>query len=116
MSHFVGMREHRTELWAKWRGLVSEQLASGQSVAAYCHERGMTSSQLFAWRKRLREAERAKFVEVQVVPQEPCHPGTTSERGRAIEIRLVRGCSLIVEPGFDPDHLRALLSVLEARG
>lgn len=110
------MRKRGADLWAKWRGLVSEQLASGQSVAAFCHERGMTSSQLFAWKKRLREAESAKFVEVAVAPQEPYHPGTTSERCRAIEIRLVGGCSLIVEPGFDSDHLRALLSVLEAKG
>lgn len=110
------MRERGAELRAKWRGLVSEQLASGQSVAAFCHERGMTSSQLLAWKKRLREAERAKFVEVEVAPQEPHHPKAASGRCRAIEIRLVGGCSLVVEPGFDADHLRALLSVLEAKG
>jgi hypothetical protein len=69
------------------------------------------------WKKRLREAEKAKFVEVQVAPyKEPHHPGTTPERGRTIEIRLVRGCSLVVEPGFDADHLRALLAILEAEG
>jgi hypothetical protein len=77
----------------------------------------MTSSQLFAWRKRLREAEKAKFVEVQVATHEEAHhPGKAAERGRTIEIRLVRGCSLVVEPGFDADHLRALLAVLEAEG
>ena len=117
MSHFVDMRERGAESWAKWRSLVSEQQASGQSVSAFCHERGMTSSQLFAWKKRLREAEKAKFVEVQVAPhKEPHHPGTTRGRGRTIEIRLVRGCSLVVEPGFDADHLRTLLAVLEAEG
>lgn len=116
MSQFGGMRERNAELWAKWRSLVSEQGTSGQSVSAFCHERGMTSSQLFSWKKRLREAEQAKFVEVQVVPhEEPPHPGTTPERGRAIEIRLVRGCSLVVEPGFDADHLQALLAVLELK-
>lgn len=109
------MRERGAELWSKWRGLVSEQQASGQSVAAFCHARGMTSSQLFAWKKRLREAEKAEFVEVTVAPDKVPHPlETTVERGRRIEIRLVRGCSLVVEPGFDADHLRALLAVLEA--
>jgi len=97
--------------------MVSEQQASGQSVAAFCHARGMTSSQLFAWKKRLREAEKAEFVEVHVAPhEEPHHRGTPPWRGRTIEIRLVRGCSLVVEPGFDADHLRALLAVLEAEG
>lgn len=115
MSQFVGMRERGGELWAKWRGLVSEQQASGQSVSAFCHARGMTSSQLFSWKKRLREAEKAKFVEVRVAAdKEPHEPETTAKRGRTIEIRLVRGCSLVVEQGFDADHLRALLAVLEA--
>ena len=108
------MSKRGAELWSKWRALVSEQRASGQSVAAFCHARGMTSSQMFAWKKRLREAEKAEFVEVQVSPQKKPHPpGATPERGGTIEIRLVRGCSLIVEPVFDADHLRALLSVLE---
>jgi hypothetical protein len=35
---------------------------------------------------------------------------------KAIEIRLRRGRSLLVEPGFDASHLRALLAVLESEG
>src|SRR5215472_13587692 len=53
------------------RAIVSEQIASGQSVAAFCKERGVTSAQVFAWKKRLREAEKAQFMEVQVKPGEP---------------------------------------------
>jgi len=30
-----------TEAWTKWCGLVSEQSQSGQSVAAFCSERGL---------------------------------------------------------------------------
>ncbi len=75
----------------------------------------MTSSQLFAWKKRLREAEQAEFIEVQMVPyKEHQHSRRAPQQHRAIEIRLERGCSLAVEPGFDADHLRALLAVLEA--
>ena len=46
--------------------LVSEQSQSGQSVAAFCRERGLRVSHFFEWKKRLREAEAAKFVEVKV--------------------------------------------------
>ena len=60
------MSEHGADVWGKWRAVVSEQIASGQSVAVFCKARGVTSSQLFAWKKRLREAEKAQFVEVQV--------------------------------------------------
>jgi hypothetical protein len=62
----------------------------------------------------LRQAATGQFVEVQVVeaggPSQP--PAVHS---RAIEIRLGGGRSLIVEPGFEADHLRALLAALEAR-
>jgi hypothetical protein len=33
--------------------------------------------------------------------------------GGAIEIRLNKGLSLVVEPGFDIKHLQALLAALE---
>jgi len=33
---------------------------------------------------------------------------------RVIQIRRNKGCSLLVEPGFDASHLRALLVVLES--
>src|SRR4051812_3840612 len=110
------MTEHGAGLWEKWRAIVSEQVASGQSVAAFCKERGVTSSQVFAWKKRLREAEKAQFVEVQIKPAEPLREigiRGIRQQAKAIEVRLCRGRSIAVEPGFDADHLRALLAVLE---
>jgi hypothetical protein len=103
-----------TEAWTKWRGLVSEQSQSGQSVAAFCGERGLRAWQFYEWKKRLRESEATKFVEVQIAaaPAEPVQPAVA--RSSAIEIRLKEGRSLVVEPGFDASHLSALLSVLEA--
>jgi hypothetical protein len=38
-----------------------------------------------------------------------------AKRG-GIEIRLAEGHCVLVEPGFDPDHLRAVVTALEARG
>src|ERR1035438_135826 len=60
------MRRERTEEWAKCRGLVSEQIASGQSVAVFCRERGLRDWQFYEWKKRVRETEAAKFVSVEV--------------------------------------------------
>jgi hypothetical protein len=108
------MRQGGTEVWGKWRGLISEQRQSGQKVAAFCRDRGLREWQFFAWKKRLREAEAAQFVEVEVRPAEAARR-PTGEHGRGIEIRLSKGRSLMVEPGFDANHLRALLSVLEER-
>ena len=104
------MSRRRAEEWAKWRGLVSEQGQSGRSVAAFCGERGLRNSQFFAWKKRLRDAEAAQFVEVRPAAE----PVQSSAAGNhAIEVRLAGGRSLVVAPGFDASHLRALLSVLE---
>ena len=113
IEHSCEMRRGMREAWTKWRGLVSEQSESGQSVAAFCEERGLRAWQLYEWKKRLRESEAAKFVEVQLAsPAEPVRPA--GARSSAIEIRLKGGRSLVVEPGFDAGHLRALLAVLEA--
>jgi len=107
------MRKRRREAWTKWRGLVSEQKRSGQSVAAFCRERGVCAPQFFAWKRRLSQAEAEQFVAVEVVEAGGAPPAPAP--GRAIEIRLSGGRSVVVEPGFDGGHLRAVLAVLEAR-
>lgn len=91
--------------------MVVEQQQSGQNIAAFCREGNLPSSQLFAWKRRLREAETAQFVSVEVA--EVKRP-SSSVRNGGIEVRLDRGRSIVVEPGFDAHHLRALLAVLEA--
>ena len=107
------MRQEITEAKTKWLELVSEQSQSGLSVAAFCNQCGLRAWQFYEWKKRLRESETAKFVEVQVAaPPEPVRPAGI--RGNAIVIRLKEGRSLVVEPGFEVSHLRALLAVLES--
>ena len=105
------MKRGRTEEFAKWRRLISQQIASGRTVAAFCRDRGLREWQFYDWKKRVRGAEAAKFVAVQVAP--PSEAALVAS-GKTIEVRLPRGRTLVVEPGFDARHLRALLSVLEA--
>lgn len=110
-------RQQRSKkVWAKWGKLVSEQVRSGQSVAAFCHERRLCAPHFFAWKKRLREVagprqpqgnEAAQFVEVKLVAA-----ASTAGESR-VEIRLQNGRSLLVGPGFDTQHLRALLALVE---
>jgi len=92
---------------------VSEQAGSGQSVAAFCRQRGLPASQFFAWKKRLSQAATGQFVAVQVArTDEPAR--LTAVHSSAIEIRLGGRC-VFVEPGFDAEHLRAVLAALERR-
>jgi len=107
------MRVRGVEAEAKWRGLISLQGESGKSVAAFCRERGVPASQMFSWKKRLRDRAALGFLEVALKPvQELAKVGPAGSS--AIEVRLIRGRSIVVEPGFDAHHLRALLAVLEA--
>jgi hypothetical protein len=108
------MGQYKEEDLAYWRGLVSEQVASGTRIAAFCRERDLRVWQFYEWKKRLRKLAAAGFVAVEVSKAETSTqrvPHTTQMSG--IEIRHRRGWSLIVEPGFDASHLHRLLSVLE---
>jgi len=104
----MGIRKR--EAWSKWRGLVAEQKRSGQSVAGFCRERGICAPQFFAWKKRLNQAGTEQFVAVQVV-----EAVQQLEPRRALEVRLDGGRGILVEPGFDADHLRAVVAALETR-
>src|SRR5713101_7916076 len=53
----------------------------------------------------------ARFVEVQVAESPANVPGDSR-----IEVRLQNGRSLMVGRGFDPEHVRGLLAVVEAAG
>jgi Transposase len=105
------MGRHKEEDLARWRGLVSEQAASGRSVAGFCRDHGLRAWQLYEWKKRLRATEVTPFIAVEVASTEvaSAEPGRMS----GIEMRHRRGWSVIVEPGFDASHLRRLLAVLE---
>src|ERR1035438_4739979 len=94
------MKQLKAELWAKWRGLITEQSQNGQTVSAFCRDRGIRDSQFYDWKKRVREGQAAKFVEVKVkASSEQRTPAP--ERYPAIEIRLSNGRSLLVGPVFD---------------
>ena len=109
------LNQRREQAWAKWRDLVSEQEQSGQSVAAFCRDRELVQSKFIYWKRRVREAGRAPFVEVQLA-QPGVEPRVQARAwgSTSIEVRLKNGRSLMVAAGFDGRHLRALLAVVES--
>jgi hypothetical protein len=104
------MTKRGRKAWAKWRRLISEQAHSGQTVTAFCRERALCRPYFFVWKKRLRKSTTEKFLEVQVKAA-PSAPGDPR-----VEVRLKNGRSLVVGQGFDVEHVRALLAVVEAAG
>jgi hypothetical protein len=105
-------RQRSKKAWTKWRGLIFGQARSGRTVAAFCRERKLCASHFYWWKRRLREGKAAKFLEVQVA-EPSAHVATNDSR---IEVRLRNGRSLLIGRGFDPEHVRGLLAVVEAAG
>jgi transposase-like protein len=101
------MTKRSKKAWTKWRKLVSEQAGSGQTVIAFCRDRGLCRPYFFVWKKRLEESATAHFLEVQVSER-------AASSDASVEIRLQNGRSLMVRPGFDAGHVRALLVLAEA--
>lgn len=103
-------RQRLKTAWTKWRKLVSEQEQSGQSVAAFCQSRRLSASYFFQRKKKLSEAEGTRFVEVKMVAA-----SMQPAAGAGIEVRRRNDFRLLVQPGFDANHLQALLAILENR-
>ena len=100
------MTKRSKKAWRKWRRLIREHARSGQTVTAFCRERSLCRSYFFTWKKRLRETAAGKLLEVRVTE-------VPLSSDASVEIRLRNGRSLLVRPGFDAGHVRALLAVVE---
>ena len=77
-------------------------------MTAFCGERGLCRPYFYWWKKRLSKGKATKFLEVQVA-----EPTRSVPDGPRIEIRLQNGRSLVVGRGFDAEHVRTLLMVVE---
>lgn len=95
------------------RGLLAEQEASGLSVRAFAAARGLKESQLWNWRRRLRESGLAPvapspdpFLPVAVIP-DPAPPSASS-----FELALPGGLRIQVAHGFDAVELRRLIRTI----
>ena len=95
-------RQRGEVLWGKWRELAAAQERSGQTVAAFCRERGISRPQFFSWKRRLHEAADGGFIELKAAVV-----------AAPIELRLASGRSLWLRPGFDAGLLRQVLAALE---
>jgi hypothetical protein len=108
MAHGRARDEQKERQWRRW---IGEWQASGLSVRASCQRRGLTVASFYAWRRVLqrRDAERARFVPVQVLAD------AAPTQATALEVVLTDGRTVRVPPGFDAATLRRLLAVLEGR-
>ena len=106
----------RSELAAWYGSALADQERRGLSVAEYAEEIGVTPATLYNWRRRLESAPSPKprseargLVRVQVRRAELPAAGT-----EALVVRIGRGRSVEIRPGFDAEELARVIEVLEA--
>ena len=99
----AGMTKAQRPGIEEWRPIIDGQRSSRLTVAAYCHDRGITQGSFYTWKRRLRSPAPA-FVEV----KRPDAPAAA-----AIEIFLPGERRLLVRRGFDRDLLIDLIRTLE---
>lgn len=92
------MTNEKREYWSK---LVAEQEASGQTIRAFCKERGVADQALYSWRKRLRKIEPVQFALLKTV-------GSAAPP----ELLLGSGERLRIANGVDAATLRLVLDAL----
>lgn len=106
--------ENRSEVEQQWRERLSSQEKSGKSIAAFCREHELRVWQFYEWKKRFRQREAASFVAVSVKGEDERVSPLPAPSLSLIELHHRRGWSLQIAAGFDADHLRRVLSVLDS--
>lgn len=92
----------------RWRKVIAEQRSGGQTIAAFCRQRGISEPQFYSWRRRVSAG--AAPVKFALVETESAAPGAS-----AVELSLAGGERIRVMPGADTATLRMVLSVLRER-
>jgi transposase-like protein len=88
-----------------WSRLIAEHEASGQSLRAFCEERGIKQNSLYRWRKRLRDNQPVRFALLE--PKEEIANGASG-----LEVILSGGERLRIGKGADAATLRLVLDAL----
>ena len=118
------MREVRRRNWSTEDRLriVRETLEPGVIVQTVADRHGVSTGQLYTWRKQMLATAMAGFVPVEVVPEVPqlLPPGPGTSHGSCapsgmIEITLPSGASIRITGCADAATLRVVLAGMGER-
>lgn len=113
------MREVRRRTWSTEERLriVRETLELGAIVQVVAERHGVSTGQLYTWRKQMLATAMAGFMPVEVVPEAPQlpppDPAQSPDSGAApgvIEIALPSGASIRITGCADAATLRVVLA------
>jgi hypothetical protein len=97
--------EQRQQFWTEH---ITNQLATGQSVRAYCRQQSLAEHSFYSWRRRLR-SEPATPNPVRFAVLDAAGIGA---QAAAIRIQLATGDRIEITPGADQATLRMVIALL----
>ena len=86
-----------------WRGVISRQKTSKQSIAEFCRDEGISPASFYSWRRRLRSESTPHFVPLPIAASVP---------EACFKVRLPGGVEVVVPAGFDSSSLERLLETV----
>lgn len=106
-----------TERKRYWRELIGRQRASGQSIAAFCRETGVSVASFYEWKRKLRRrtpsarpsVKRTAFAPVQILPEQTA---SSMDWDGRVEVVLPDGVVLRVAAGCEERTLEVILTAL----
>jgi transposase len=117
-------RRRRWSVEEKLR-ILAQSVAPGSSASLACRMHGISSGQLYTWRRQFRTGELTGFAPVMVAPPvdelpaatapiDPARPDGDADRpaGGLIEVELRSGIKLRLTGAVDTSLLRQVLSAL----
>ena len=123
-AEVITVERRRRWSWADKQQIVDETLMPGASISAVARRYGLHPSQLFAWRKAVREEGLTEvagsssvdhgFMPVVVTGGSPFPQAGALACGR-MEIALVSGRRIVVDASVDAEALDRVVTVLERR-
>jgi transposase len=120
-AEILGRERRRTWSDEDKLRILAEADAPEISLASVARRHDLCPQQLYAWRRLFREAAEAAQAETPVVflPVEVSDASTrpaaprSRRRPKAVEVALIGGRRLRIDPDIDPEALRRLVQALE---
>jgi putative transposase len=92
------MTDQKREFWNK---LIAQQEASGQTIRAFCQEKGVGDHSFYYWRKKLQKSEPVQFALLKTVAS-----------AAPLELILANGEQLRIRNGVDAATVRLVLDAV----
>ena len=123
-AEVITVERRRRWSWADKQQIVDETLMPGASISAVARRYGLHPSQVFAWRKAVREGDIEEagagsldclFAPVVLTGRSRVSPPSGAIGCGRMEIVLVNGRRIVVDAGADAAALDRVVTVLERR-